>query len=70
MDQSAFYEFYPSRAMYEHELDLILQKQGTFYPGLIDAIGADLKTIILYQRPLKAPPPGRCILEPAKTAPG
>ena len=63
VDDTASYEFYPSRAMYEHELDLILQKQRTFHPGLIGAIGAELKAIILYQRPLKAPPPGRCILE-------
>ena len=44
VDHTASYEFHPSRAMCEHELDLILQKQGTFYPGLIRAIGADLKS--------------------------
>jgi len=59
----AAYDFFPDRAMYEHEIDAILHKQRTYYPDLFEKIGHELKRIILYQRPLKPPAPGRCILE-------
>ena len=43
------------RKAYEQELDTIMQVQQAFYPDILtDAIVAELKNIIFYQRPLKS----------------
>ena len=58
------YDFYPARAMYEQEVDTILQKQREFHQDLTDEICEELKRIIFYQRPLKPQPVGWCTFEP------
>lgn len=47
------YNFYTDRAMYESEIDQILSKQQEFHENLTDEICQKIKTIILFQRPLK-----------------
>jgi len=58
------YEFYPSRALVESELDKIWQSQAQFHPELTGDLLADLKRIIIEQRRLKKPVVGRCTLRP------
>lgn len=53
------YNFYPSRAMYEQEVDQILMHQSY----LSAAQKNEIKGIIFYQRPLKKPQVGFCTLE-------
>ena len=65
-DRKTLYDFFPSRALCEQELDAIIDKQRAFYPELLDTIGDELKRIILYQRPLKPVTPDRCTFEPTE----
>jgi len=59
------YDFYADRAMVEHEFDALWAKQSALNPQLFTAVaGAELKEILLHQRPLKPVRPGRCTLLP------
>lgn len=59
------YDFYADRAMIEHEFDTLWTKQSTLNPALYtQAARAELKDILLHQRPLKPVRPGRCTLIP------
>lgn len=55
---------YTSREWYEDEFDLIWAKQSSYYPDVLtDALRTEIRDIIYYQRPLKAPKRGMCDLE-------
>src|SRR5690606_30390697 len=54
--------FYPERAMYEHEFDLIRQRQNSHHSLTIEQWDP-LKDIIFFQRPLKPVDPGWCLFE-------
>lgn len=58
------YEFYPTRAMIERELEEIWRAQAQHHPQLTDALLERLKRIVIAQRPLKKPPVGRCTFRP------
>jgi len=59
------YDYYADRAMIEQEFDTLWTRQSEFNPGLFtEAARAELKDILLYQRPLKPVKPGRCTLLP------
>ena len=61
------YDFYPSRAVLEHEFDRITQKQKLFHPGLLtDDVVSGLRATIFFQRPLKQVIPGKCSYNPAE----
>lgn len=59
------YDFYADRAMIEHEFDTLWSIQTAFNPTLFtDQARAELKDVLLFQRPLKPVKPGRCSLLP------
>lgn len=58
------YDWYPSRAMVEHELDTIWKAQKPHHPQLTDELLDRLKRIVIGQRELKKPVVGRCTLRP------
>lgn len=59
------YDLYIDRAMVEEEFDRLWEKQAVFHPALCtEAACADLKDVLLHQRPLKPSRPGRCTLLP------
>ncbi len=61
----ASYDFYPDRGLTAQEFDLLWEKQKSFHPSaLSDAVGDEIKDILLYQRPLKPVRPGKCTFEP------
>lgn len=60
------YDFYPSRDMVEHEIELIWERQKKYHPQLADDVLAKIKRIVIQQRPLKKPPVGRCTFRPAE----
>lgn len=63
----ASYPFYPSRQMIECEFDEIWDKQVEFYPDVLtDAAKKEIRSTLLYQRPLKPAKPGKCFLEPSE----
>jgi CRISPR-associated endonuclease Csn1 len=56
-----YYDLYIDRAMIEHEFDALWAKQAELNPTLFtEAARADLKDVLLHQRPLKPVKPGRC----------
>lgn len=59
----AEYNFYPSREMYEKEVDTILAKQQAFHPELTDNICDKIKNILFFQRNLKPVEVGNCRFE-------
>lgn len=60
-----YYDLYIDRAMIEHEFDELWKKQAELNPALfIEAARADLKDVLLHQRPLKPVRPGRCTFMP------
>jgi CRISPR-associated endonuclease Csn1 len=60
-----YYDLYIDRAMIEHEFDELWKKQAEFNPTLFNQTArADLKDVLLHQRPLKPVKPGRCTLMP------
>jgi CRISPR-associated endonuclease Csn1 len=64
------YDFYPTRAMYEHEFDALWAAQAKHHPDLTKAARDEIKDIVFYQRPLKPVDPGKCTLDPTdKRAP-
>lgn len=59
------YTLFIGREMIAAEFDAIWAAQSGFQPGLFTAeAGAELREILLRQRPLKPVKPGRCTLEP------
>jgi CRISPR-associated endonuclease Csn1 len=61
----AAYELYLDREMIAQEFDAIWNAQATHQPDIFTPeAGAELKEILLRQRPLKPVKPGRCTLEP------
>lgn len=59
------YDLYIDRAMIEHEFDELWKKQSELNPALFtEAARADLKDVLLHQRPLKPVKPGRCTFLP------
>lgn len=59
------YDFYADRSMIEDEFDALWQIQAGHNPSLFNpAAGAELKDILLHQRPLRPVVPGRCSLMP------
>lgn len=58
------YDLYIDRAMVEQEFDAIWAKQAELNPQLFsEAVRADLKDTLLFQRNLRPVKPGRCTLE-------
>lgn len=61
------YNFYPQRAMLEHEFDCIWNAQAAHWPDVLtDERKAHLFRVMFYQRPLKAPTVGRCSFNPSE----
>lgn len=60
----ASYDFYPTRDLVLAEFDAIWSAQAGWNPALTDAMRDEIRRILFHQRPLKAPPVGRCWLEP------
>lgn len=59
------YDLYIDRAMIEDEFNALWKKQAEFNPALfIETARADLKDVLLHQRPLKPVKPGRCTFMP------
>ncbi|MES2365732.1 MAG: type II CRISPR RNA-guided endonuclease Cas9 [Pseudomonadota bacterium] len=59
------YDLYIDRAMIEHEFDVLWAKQTELNPELFtEEARADLKDVLLHQRPLKPVKPGRCTFLP------
>ena len=57
------YDFYPSRAILEHEFETIWERQTPHHPDVLTEEAHDcLYEIVFHQRPLKAPKIGRCTL--------
>jgi CRISPR-associated endonuclease Csn1 len=64
---NAKYEFYPDRKMLESEFDLLWQRQAAYAPRLLnDELRELVRSILLFQRPLRVVRPGRCSLNPAE----
>jgi len=60
-----YYDLYIDRAMIEHEFDELWKKQAELNPPLFnEKARADLKDVLLHQRPLKPVKPGRCTFMP------
>lgn len=56
-----YYDLYIDRAMIEHEFDVLWSKQAELNPTVFnESARAELKDILLHQRPLKPVKPGRC----------
>lgn len=59
------YDFYADRAMIAHEFDALWEAQAARNPTLFsDTARAELRDVLLHQRPLKPVLPGRCTLIP------
>jgi CRISPR-associated endonuclease Csn1 len=59
------YDLYIDRAMISDEFDALWAKQTSLNPALFtQAARADLKDVLLHQRPLKPVKPGRCTFMP------
>jgi len=60
-----YYDLYIDRAMIEHEFDVLWSKQADLNPTVFnESARAELKDILLHQRPLKPVKPGRCTFLP------
>ena len=60
-----YYDLYIDRAMVEHEFDALWKKQAELNPTVFnESAHAELKDILLHQRPLKPVKPGRCTFLP------
>lgn len=57
------YDYYPLRAMIADEFDLLWQEQAKHHSELTDKAHDALRTALLFQRPLKPQPVGRCTFE-------
>ncbi|MEQ8177865.1 MAG: hypothetical protein RIA10_05965, partial [Amphiplicatus sp.] len=56
----AYYDFYPMRAMVEEEFDILWGEQSKHHPALTEELRDKIRAALLFQRPLKDPPVGRC----------
>lgn len=56
----SFYEFYPTRELILDEFDILWEHQRKYHTELIDAAREKLRSLIEWQRPLKAQTVGRC----------
>ncbi len=63
----AQYDFYPQRQMLKDEFMALWRAQARWHGELTQDLGQRLFDIVFFQRPLKAPPVGKCVLDPAKT---
>lgn len=60
-----YYDLYIDRAMIEDEFDALWRRQAELNPTLFtETARADLKDVLLHQRPLKPVKPGRCTFMP------
>lgn len=60
-----YYDLYIDRKMIEDEFDALWKKQSELNPNLFnEKARADLKDVLLHQRPLKPVKPGRCTFMP------
>jgi CRISPR-associated endonuclease Csn1 len=60
-----YYDLYIDRAMIEDEFDALWKRQAELNPTLFtETARADLKDVLLHQRPLKPVKPGRCTFMP------
>lgn len=57
------YDYYPLRDMIRDEFDLLWNEQSRHHAELTDEARAALRDGLLFQRPLKPQPVGRCTLE-------
>ncbi|MEQ1724605.1 MAG: type II CRISPR RNA-guided endonuclease Cas9 [Sphingopyxis sp.] len=57
------YDYYPLREMIADEFDLLWEAQAQHHPSLTDEARTALREALLFQRPLKPQPVGRCTLE-------
>ncbi len=57
------YDYYPLREMIADEFDLLWGTQARHHPELTDTARKALREALLFQRPLKPQPVGRCTLE-------
>ncbi|MEQ9146612.1 MAG: type II CRISPR RNA-guided endonuclease Cas9 [Parvibaculaceae bacterium] len=64
--QKAEYDFYPTRDLLEDEFDTLWHAQAKHHPEMTEAARDELREIMFYQRPLRAPQVGKCVLDPAK----
>jgi CRISPR-associated endonuclease Csn1 len=63
----ALYDFYPTRAMVQHEFELLWKTQASFHPALLtEALHDRLKDVLFRQRNLKPPKIGKCTFEPGE----
>lgn len=62
----AQYDFYPTREMISHEFNRIWDAQARHHPMMTAEARAAIGCAIFDQRPLKAPPVGKCSLDPAQ----
>ncbi|MCR9221741.1 MAG: type II CRISPR RNA-guided endonuclease Cas9 [Alphaproteobacteria bacterium] len=61
----AYYDFYPTRAMILEEFDALWDAQRPHHPDVLtDAARDAIRETLAFQWPLKAPPVGRCTLDP------
>jgi len=67
--EEAGYDFYPDRKHLEEEFHKLWQAQAKFHPELTDDLRDILFETIFYQRPLKAPKVGLCMLTDERRLP-
>lgn len=67
--EEAGYDFYPDRKHLEEELHKLWQAQTKYRPELTDELHDTLFETIFYQRPLKAPEVGLCLLTDERRLP-
>ncbi|MEE9271766.1 MAG: type II CRISPR RNA-guided endonuclease Cas9 [Robiginitomaculum sp.] len=59
------YDYYPTRALIEHEFDELWKSQSKYHSGVLtDKAKTALKETLLFQWPLKPQPVGKCTLLP------
>ncbi|MFH1805160.1 MAG: type II CRISPR RNA-guided endonuclease Cas9 [Pseudomonadota bacterium] len=64
----AAYDFYPSRDAIEDEFNQLWASQHRFHPDILsDEAREAVHDAIFFQRPLKAPPVGKCSFNPTET---
>ncbi|MEQ9042544.1 MAG: type II CRISPR RNA-guided endonuclease Cas9 [Alphaproteobacteria bacterium] len=63
----AFYDFYPTREMIAEEFDALWKSQKKFHGAALSNTAHDaLRGTLLFQRPLKPQPVGKCTLNPSE----
>ena len=67
--EEAGYDFYPDRKHLEEEFIKLWQAQARYHPELTDELRDTLFETIFYQRPLKAPEVGLCLLTDERRLP-